>query len=79
MSVPKDGFAPIYSTCRDCRWFGVQEFEREQDYTVGTCQRYAPEIMIAEGSETRWASWPTVRSADWCGEFQWYIPKEADK
>lgn len=62
--------------CESCRYFAPHGTDSEQ----GECRRHAPApASVRERSSFRrvhddtvgfsgW--WPTVESADWCGEFQ---------
>jgi hypothetical protein len=37
----------------------------------GECHRNAPQSAVGSpGAGPVWAFWPTVKSADWCGEFK---------
>jgi hypothetical protein len=64
--------------CGNCRYSVVNQVEHRL-----TCNRYAPKAESCYGTNPRdtggwdfWAYWPSVSSADWCGE--WASPTEVD-
>jgi hypothetical protein len=63
--------------CGNCRYSVVNQVEHRL-----TCNRYAPKAESCYGTGPRdtvgdyWAYWPSVSSADWCGE--WASPTEVD-
>ena len=56
--------------CGNCRYSVVNQVEHRL-----TCNRYAPKAEYGTGPKD-WAYWPSVSSADWCGE--WALPPEVD-
>jgi hypothetical protein len=63
--------------CGNCRYSVVNQVEHRL-----TCNRYAPKAESCYGTGPRdtvgdfWTYWPSVSSADWCGE--WASPTEVD-
>ncbi len=63
--------------CGNCHYSMVNQVEDRL-----TCNRYAPKAESCYGTGPRdtvgdfWAYWPSVSSADWCGE--WALPPEVD-
>ena len=46
----------------------------------GTCHRYAPKAELCYGTSPKdtvgdyWVYWPSISSADWCGEWESHAP-----
>ena len=50
-------------TCADCRYFDTKP---TMDKPQGVCRANSPMTT----TDDVWASWPSVRGTDWCGDYR---------